>query len=76
MKKLAGAGVHLVSGLAIAVRAVLHPASIAAAALFAGCGLLIAGIFVLFGLGAALLAGSAPFLLLAFILIRGLTNGQ
>jgi hypothetical protein len=40
--------------------------------LLAGTGLSVAGIYVLAGLGWALLAGAAPCLALAFVIIRGL----
>lgn len=55
-----------------AALAITSPPVVATLTLFAGLGLAVAGVFVLFGLGWALLAGAAPLLLLAAVLIRGL----
>lgn len=51
---------------------VASPQVLAPSALLAGVGLAVAGVYVLVGLGWALLAGAAPLLLLAVVLIRGL----
>ena len=45
---------------------------IAAVSLLLGAGMAVAGVYVLAGLGWALLSGSAPFLLLFVVLARGL----
>jgi len=54
------------------LRGALTPAFVAAVSMLVGCGLLIAGVFVMLGLGPALLAGAVPLLLLAAVIIRGM----
>lgn len=44
--------------------------------LLAGCGLLIAGVHVILGLGWALIAGAAPALLAGVILLLGVIRGE
>lgn len=48
------------------------PANIAVASAVAGIGLAVAGVYLLAGLGWALLVAAAPPLLLAAVLMRGL----
>jgi hypothetical protein len=48
------------------------PQAITPLVLLTGIGLAVAGVYVLAGVGWALIAGSAPLLLLAAVLIRGL----
>ncbi len=50
----------------------LSPAKIATASALAGTGMAVAGVYLLAGLGWALLAAAAPLLLLAAVLMRGL----
>jgi len=52
------------------------PAAIAAATFFLGASLAVAGVYVLAGIGWALIASSVPALLLASILIRGLLRAE
>ena len=54
----------------------ITPVSVAVMALLAGCGLAIAGIYLLAGLGWSLIAGAAPLLLFAFLLLRGLQRAK
>lgn len=54
------------------LKAAASPPVIASLALVSGLGLAVAGVYVLAGVGWALLAGAAPLLLLAAVLIRGL----
>lgn len=56
-------------------RVILSPVTVALVCMLTGIGMLVAGVYVLLGLGAALLAGAVPFLLLGGILIRGVTRG-
>jgi hypothetical protein len=61
--------------LARASAVIASPQAIALFTLLAGIGLAVAGVYVLAGLGCALLAGAAPLLLLAAVLIRGILYG-
>lgn len=47
----------------------------AATGLICGLVLVVAGVYVLAGLGWALLAAAAPFLMLSAVIVRGLTSG-
>lgn len=51
------------------------PAVIASVATLGGCGLAVGGVFVLAGVGWALLAGSAPLLTLGVVMFRGMSRG-
>lgn len=59
-----------------AALSVATPQAIAPISLLAGVGLSVAGVYVLAGIGWALLAGAFPFLLLSVVLIRGLIRAQ
>jgi hypothetical protein len=50
----------------------LTPAIAAAASAFCGCAMVVSGVFLLAGLGWALIAGAVPPLALATVLFRGL----
>lgn len=50
------------------------PAFVALVSLFTGGGLIVGGIYILAGIGWAMIASAAPLLLLAVVLFRGL-NG-
>jgi len=51
-------------------------AFMAAVAILVGCGLAVAGVHVLFGLGWALLAGAVPTLATGFLILRGVIDGK
>jgi hypothetical protein len=67
-----------VARIKAAVKAVVlfavTPHAVASLSLLAGIGLAVAGVYILAGTGWALLSGAAPLLLLAAVLIRGLTR--
>lgn len=52
------------------------PAAVAVASLLIGIALAVGGVYLLAGPAWSLLAGATPFLLLAAVLIRGLTRAQ
>ncbi|SFU81768.1 hypothetical protein SAMN04489707_102361 [Paenacidovorax caeni] len=54
----------------------MNPILIAFLALGLGAALCIAGVYLLAGLGWALIAGSVPLLVLAAIILRGLQRAQ
>lgn len=53
----------------------ISPRAVAVLALLIGLGLLVSGVFVLAGLGWALLAGAMPFFGFAGLIFRGLLRG-
>lgn len=53
----------------------IPPPAVASVALLTGIGLLVSGVFVLAGLGWALLAAAVPFFTLAGVIFRGLIRG-
>lgn len=54
----------------------ITPQAAALLALLTGAGLAIAGVYLLAGLGWALIAGAVPLLLLAATILRGLHRAQ
>ena len=54
----------------------LTPPVLAALLLLAGCGLAVAGVYLLAGTGWALIVGAVPLLLLASTILRGLSRAQ
>jgi len=54
---------------------VFDPAVIAALLLVCGCGMAVAGVYILFGLGVALIVGASPFLYFGSVLLRGALHG-
>ncbi len=54
----------------------ITPAFVAFMSLLVGVGMSITGVYLLAGIGWAVLIGASPFLLLAFALIRGLLRVQ
>lgn len=50
-------------------------AFLAFVAIASGCGLAIAGVHILFGLGWSLLAGAVPLLATGFLILRGVIDG-
>jgi predicted phage tail protein len=73
--RLAAARRRAVAGLQRTAGALLAPAPVVAALLLGSVGCAVSGVFILFGLGWSLIAGSIALLLLAAALARGLTNG-
>jgi hypothetical protein len=65
----------VVDAAAVAAAEASKAATLALAFLFVGSACAIAGVFILFGLGWALLAGSVPLFVCASWIIRGLRNG-
>ncbi len=53
-----------------------HPSVVATVTLLAGVGLVIAGVYILVGIGWTLLAGAVPCLLLSAVLIRGMMRAE
>jgi hypothetical protein len=51
------------------------PIALAVVTLLSGIGLAVGGVYLLAGLGWALIAAAVPFALLSSVLIRGLTRG-
>ena len=73
MRRLARSLVGEIARLLVAItRFLVGPAFLAFAAALIGIALAVAGVYMLAGMGWALIASSVPFLLLAKILIRGL----
>ena len=54
----------------------ITPQAIALLALLFGMGLVVAGVYLLAGLGWSLIAGSVPLWALAFVIQRGLNRAQ
>ena len=54
----------------------ITPQAVALLALLAGMGLVIAGVYLLAGLGWSLIAGAVPLLALAFVIQRGLHRAK
>lgn len=54
----------------------ISPLLVAVTAAVLGCGLLLAGVFVLLGLGWALVSAAVPFLLLSLVIVRGLSRAE
>lgn len=57
------------------ITVIASPAFIAALLLCCGCGMAVVGVYLLLGLGVALIVGSVPFLYLGSALLRGALNG-
>lgn len=58
-----------------ALALLVSPGVLAAAALLAGCALLITGVHTLWGHGWALIAGAVPALVVGGVLLRGVIHG-
>lgn len=54
----------------------LSPLALALMAALAACALMVAGVYLLAGLGWSLIAAAAPLFLLALILLRGLSHAE
>lgn len=54
----------------------LTPPLLALLALLTGCGMAVSGVYLLAGIGWALLAAAVPLLLFAMIILRGLKRAQ
>lgn len=73
--RLFGFGVARTMAAARAVALfIVSPHVVASLSLLAGIALAVSGVYVLAGTGWALLAGAAPLLLLAAVLIRGMVR--
>lgn len=64
------------AALAWVLAVLVSPSLLSAVFLLAGCVMLIAGVYLLVGLGWALIAGAVPVLLIGGVLLRGLIHGQ
>ena len=72
MKKISAVAKKTAVLVAAVFAFIFSPQTVAVASFLAGSGLAVAGVYILFGSGWALLAGAVPFLILAVTLIRGL----
>lgn len=57
------------------ITVIASPALIAALLLCCGCAMAVLGVYLLFGTGVALIVGSAPFLFLGSVMLRGALHG-